>query len=104
MMSHDRACECRRRGRPSMWPRPELLTQGPSTSMMQEEERPMRKLAAWAAADLAESRQGKEALLYHEKLHLNVICIYIHIRHIYTHILVCMHLRIFVHISLYQYP
>ena len=30
--------------------------------MMQEEERPRQKLAAWAAADLAESQQGKQAL------------------------------------------
>ena len=44
-----------------MWPRPELLTRGPSTFMMQEEERPRQKLAALAAANLAESQQGEQA-------------------------------------------
>ncbi len=44
-----------------MWLRPELLTRGPSTFMMQEEERPRQKLAALAAANLAESQQGEQA-------------------------------------------
>ena len=86
-----------------MWPRPGLLTLGPSTSMMQEEERQRRKLAALAAADLAKSWRGKQTLTnqywYMKKFvwiwHVHIytlICVYI-----FT--LICIHICVSTHIS-----